>query len=167
MKKTAIVLASLVLSAQALFAAPPGGGRSAQQIDVKSDELFTDKGNRSATFVGKVVARQGDLTVYADRLTVFYAEKGGEVERIEADGNVRLDQGNRLGTGGHALYDLKEEKVTLTVDPRVQQGEDFVTGKVITYSLSEEKSMVTGGSDSRVRALIHPKGKGKDAGTKP
>jgi len=138
---------------------------SSQPIVIKSKELFTDTTSRTATFSGTVAARQGDLTIYSDRLDVHYAEKGGEVEQVEASGNVRIVQGNRLGTAGRAIYDSKAGKIILTEAPKVYQGKDFVTGKVITYFVAEGKSMVDGGDDSRVQAVIHPAGKRDNGGS--
>lgn len=138
------------------------GGRVDKQIDIKSNELVTDKEKKTATFIGSVVAKQEDLTVYSDKLVIHY-DPNGDVEMIEADGNVRIVQQNKLGTGGHAVYDLKEGKITLTVNPRVQQGEDSVAGEVITYYVDQDRSQATGTPGSRVRAIINPKGKAKSA----
>lgn len=165
MVKTIALLLLMLLSlpSPALPAASPAkkGSRVDKQIDIKSNELLTDKANKTATFVGNVVARQEDLTVYGDRLVIHYDENGA-VERIEVDGNVRIVQANRLGTGGHALYDLKEGKITLTGNPRVQQGEDSVVGEVITYFVDQERSQATSAPGGRVRAIINPKGKARN-----
>lgn len=144
-----------------------GAGRGDQPIQIKSNELFTDSAAGTATFVGKVVARQGDITIYSDRLVIFYAEKKKEVDKVEAFGNVRIVQENRLGVANHALYENKAGKITLDGNPKVYQGDDVVTGKVITYLVNEQKSMVTGGPNERVEAVIHPKGKDRNGGTKP
>ncbi len=144
-----------------------GKGREDQPIQIKSNELLSDSAARTATFIGKVVARQGDITIYSDRLVISYSEKGKEVDKVEAFGNVRIVQGNRLGLAGHALYENKTGKITLDGNPKVYQGDDVVTGKVITYLVNEQKSVVTGGPNERVEAVIHPQSKDKDGGTKP
>jgi lipopolysaccharide export system protein LptA len=103
------------------------------------------------------VAKQGDVTIFCDRMTVYYGAVQGEVDKIEADGNVRIVQENRTGVGAHAVYDSKEGKVVLTGgSPRVMQGSDTVSGEVITYYIDDERSSVSGG---RVEATIHPKSK--------
>lgn len=140
--------------------------RGGQPITIKSNELSSDSKSRTATFSGNVTARQGDLTIYADRLTVFYGAAGGEVEKVEASGNVRVVQGDRLATAREGVYLNKEQKIVLTGSPKVFQGENAVSGKVITYYVNEQKSVVTGGADARVEAVIHPKEKGKDDGKK-
>lgn len=160
-----IIIASLAF-AGGLFAAEGGGERINQPIQIKSNELATDSARRTATFTGKVSARQGDVTIYCDRLVIYYSDKEKEVDKVEAFGNVRIVQGNRLGQAGHAVYENKAGKIILDEKPKVYQGEDLVTGKVITYYLDTQRSEVLGGPGERVDAVIHPKGKGKDGDEK-
>jgi len=158
-----------ILLARIAFGSPgaaPLLERNENPIHIKSDQLLTDTKNRTATFSGKVTARQGDLALYADRMVVHYAAEGGDVERVECSGNIRIVQKNRIGTAGNAVYDNKEGKIVLTVKPKVYQGEDMISGSEITYYLADQKSIVTGTPNARVEAVIHPKGK-KDAGTAP
>jgi lipopolysaccharide export system protein LptA len=157
----ALFLATVPLMTQA------AGERSSQPIQIKSDSLLTDSVARNATFTGKVTARQGDVTIYADKLVVTYSDKANEVERVEAFGNVRISQGDRMAHAGHASYDSKGGKIVLDTDPKVFQGNDVVTGKIITYFVDEQRSEVTGGPEGRVEAVIHPREKGKDGAAKP
>jgi lipopolysaccharide export system protein LptA len=136
--------------------------RNDTPIFIKSDQLLTDTKNRTATFSGKVTARQGDLALFADRMVVHYAAEGGNMERVECAGKVRVIQKNRTGSAGNAVYDNRLGKIVLTVNPVVHQGEDMVSGSEITYYLADQKSVVTGTSTTRVEAVIHPKGKRDD-----
>lgn len=131
--------------------------RSAKPINIKADELKADNKGKTAIFTGRVVARQEDVTIYSEKLIIYYGENQEQVDKIEAIGSVRILQTNRVGTGGHALYENKEGKITLSVNPKVTQEKDSVTGKVIVYYLDEDRSVVTGGENARVEAVIHPK----------
>jgi lipopolysaccharide export system protein LptA len=131
--------------------------RSSKPINVKADELKADNKAKTAIFTGRVVARQEDVTIYSDKLIIYYGENQEQVDKIEASGSVRILQTNRIGTGGHALYESKEGKITLTINPKVAQDKDSVTGKVIVYYLDEDRSVVTSGEKARVEAVIHPK----------
>ncbi|RII26584.1 MAG: lipopolysaccharide transport periplasmic protein LptA [Geobacter sp.] len=162
------VLLCVIVVTGVLAAGDPMSRRNDQPIKIKSNELFTDNAAGTATFVGKVVARQGDLVIYSDRLIVHYADKDKEVDRVEAFGNVRIVQENRRGEADHAVYERQLAKITLDGGkPKVSQGEDTVTGEVITYFLNDEKSVATGGKTGRVEATIQPKSKGRNVGTKP
>jgi len=154
-----LILLALVPAA---FAAPVAGS---EPLKVKSDRLTADNEKKTAIFEGKVVARQGDLTLYSDRLVVSYSGAGRELSQVEAFGNVRILQGNRQATGAHAVYDPKGARIILDGSPKVVVGDDVISGKVITYFVNEQRSVVTGGPKERVEAVIHPGG--KDAGAKP
>jgi len=131
--------------------------RSSKPINIKADELKADNKGKTAIFTGRVVARQEDVTIYSEKLIIYYGENEEQVDKIEAIGSVRILQTNRVGTGGHALYENKLGKITLSVNPKVTQDKDSVTGKVIVYYLDEDRSVVTGGENARVEAVIHPK----------
>lgn len=155
-----VCLVLLALAPSALAA--PAASR--EPLKIKSDTLHADNDKKSATFEGKVVARQGDMTLYADRLVISYSGSGHDLSRVEAFGNVRILQGDRQATGAHADYDPKAAKIVLDGSPKVVQGDDVITGKVITYFVNEQRSVVTSGPNQRVEAVFHP-GE-KDGGAK-
>lgn len=160
-----LVLVLLLFGVATTFSAPqPAGGtaaarkdRSSKPITIKADDLKADNKGKTAIFIGRVVARQEDVTIYSDKLIIYYGDGQDEVDKIEAIGSVRILQTNRVGTGGHALYENRDGKITLTINPKVTQDKDSVTGKVIIYYLDEERSEVTSGDNARVEAVIHPK----------
>jgi len=161
MKLSATVVSALILSVLAAFAAhaapEPHRGTSNLPITIKSNDLAADNKGKTAVFSGKVVAKQGDVTIFCDKMTVYYGNTKGDVDKIEADGNVRIVQENRTGLASHALYESTQGKFTLTGgSPKVMQGADTLTGEIITYFIDDERSNVTGG---RVEAVIHPKPK--------
>lgn len=160
--KLLFVIGLLGISAVAWGTAPQQPGtlrkdRSKKPINIKADKLQADNKAKKALFTGRVVSKQDDVTIYSDRLEIFYGEGKDEVEKIIATGNVRIIQTNRVGTGGQAVYESKEGKVTLTINPKVTQDRDSVTGKVIIYYLDEDRSEVQGGENVRVEAVIVPK----------
>lgn len=158
-------LAFLILLITGVSGWAAGSNRSGQfdgnqPIQITSDRLKADDNARQMTFIGNVVARQGDVTIYADHLKVFYGREDREIDRIEAAGDVRVVQNNRVATGQKGVYYRKEGRIVLTGSPAVHQGEDFIKGDAITVFLNEEKSIVTGDGDTRVKAVFSPQ-KGK------
>lgn len=142
--------------------------RSALPITVKSNDMTADNKGKTAIFSGKVVAKQGDITIFSNKLVVSYAEKDNDVEKVEAFGSVRIVQLNRTGFADQAVYDSRNGRIVLTGSPRVVQGGDSISGKVITYYVDDEKSEVTSGGDpkARVEAVINPPVRNKDAGSR-
>lgn len=146
---------TLALPAFAELKSPPG--RASEPVKIKSDTLTADNNKKSATFTGNVIARQGDLTIFSDKLVVTYSEESSEMGSAEATGNVRLTQGERRAEADHAVYDAQKGVILLDGNPKVFQGNDRISGKTITYYLDQEKSEVSSGTGSRVEAVIHPK----------
>ena len=154
------------VAAQSTPASGTSKNRSSLPITVKSNEMNADNTAKTAVFFGKVVAKQGEVTIFSDKLIVSYAEKGGDVEKIEAFGNVRIVQLNRTGFSDQAVYESSSGRIVMTGSPRVVQGDDSIRGKVITYYVDDEKSYVTSDGDpkARVEAVINPAARKKDAG---
>jgi lipopolysaccharide export system protein LptA len=142
--------------------------RSDLPITVKSNEMTTDNKAKTAIFSGKVVAKQGDVTIFSDKLVVSYSDKKGDVEKVEAFGSVRIVQQNRTGFADQAVYESSNGRIVLSGSPRIEQGSNSVRGKVITYYVDDDKSDVSSGGDpkARVEAVINPPARESDAGSR-
>ncbi len=156
-----MLLAFTLFGGAAALAEPVAGGgySNDQPIQISSDRLEGDDAKGLVTFLGNVIATQGTISIYAEKLTVIYVPKGREIDRVEAEQGVRIVQGDRVATGQKAVFFNREGKVVLTGNPKVHEGADFVEGEEITVLLNEEKSIVKGGGTSRVNAIFHPQGK--------
>lgn len=116
-------------------------------IVITSQRLTSDNKTGTAVFEGSVVAQTSDMTLYADKMTVFYEEKKGDVTRIDAEGNVRLLKEKWVITSMKATYFSDTEKVIFTGEPRAAEGENVVTGSTMTYFMAEDRFTV---EDSKV-----------------
>jgi len=138
---------------------PGGTGRSEKPLRVTSQQLEADHKNGVITFIGNVIARQGEMIIHADQAQVFYLKKdeGNEIKEIVAIGNVKFQEGDRVATGQKAIFYNDQQKVILTGQPKVWQGKDMVSGDKITVFLNEDKSIVEGGPGQRVEVILYPK----------
>jgi lipopolysaccharide export system protein LptA len=89
-----------------------------QPIQIQSDRLDAYQEKRVVIFSGNAVATQGDRTIKADRLLIYYKNRPGspekkdtsdigatgDLERLEAQGRVTITETNRLVTGDHAVF---------------------------------------------------------------
>lgn len=127
-------------------------------IEITADKLSADSVRESVTFEGNVVAVQGDVTMYAERVFAEYARDVRAIDKITAEGNVRVVHRGREARAARAvLYNL-EQKIVLTGGADLVQGENTLKGDTVTIYLRENRSVVTGGEGGRVRAVIHPQG---------
>ena len=163
--RTRFAIAMLLLSVAA-FGAPaqdlkalPAPEPGSRPIDVSADRLNADNARDSVTFEGNVVARQGDVTMYANRLSAAYDPRTNAIERIEAEGDVRFVQGDRIARAPRATFHNLEQRVVLSGGATLQQGENTLQGDSVTIFLRENRAVVTGSEEGgRVRAVINPKG---------
>lgn len=111
-------------------------------ITVTSETLTSDNKAHTALFERNVIAKTTDMTIYADRMLVYYKENTGEVTKIEASGNVKLYKNTRLITSHNATYYAVEDKVVFTGEPRAVDGENIIIGSTMTYYIAEDRSHV-------------------------
>ncbi len=134
-----------------------GGPGAKKPITVTSQKMEAHAKEGWVLFIGKVRAVQGDLTLYTDRLQVFIARKGGKVERILAQGHVKVERGDKVILSDRAEYRLKDGVVEFTGHPKAWEGKNLVLGEKMLYYPKEDKSVVVGGK-GRVNAVIYPEG---------
>ncbi len=112
---------------------------SSQPIRIKSDGLEWDYKGHVVTFKGNVIANQEDVTLYSDRLVVYYNEATSELTQIVAEGAVRIVQLDRRATGEKAVFSNAERKIVLTGNPVIRQGKNVVIGDMITIFIDEDR----------------------------
>jgi lipopolysaccharide export system protein LptA len=127
-------------------------------IEITADSLNADSAADSVTFEGNVVATQADVTLYADRLRAEYSRETRNIEKITAEGNVRAVQAGKEARAARGVFYNLEQRIVLTGGAELEQGENTLKGETVTIYLRENRSVVTGGKDGRVRAVLHPKG---------
>ena len=169
-----LLLTSALLLTSPLLAAEKGT-ESDQPISIEANRMVSQENQNSVIFLGKVDARQGTLTIRAEEMTVFYSEEKekaakqegdkptNKVEKLICKNNVKISQGDWLGTGERMDYFAQERKAVLSGNAKAWQGQNMVTGKTITYFLNEKRTVVEQDESvkSRVRAVIHPESKKK------
>ena len=168
---SALALA-LLLAVSAASAAPEDAaqGPAAERVVITSDRLLADMQGREAEFVGSVRAVQGDTTLTAERLKVFYARRedgaptapaegagpeGASIERIEAHGRVVIHFGDRVAEGEHAVYTAADRILVITGDgARITSGPNTVSGGRIVMDRDDDRLTVEKETGGRVEAVF-------------
>lgn len=136
-------------------------------IDITSDTVEADQKRNTATFKGNVVAKQEDVTLYANTLVVIYDPDTKKLKQIVATGNVKVVQLDRRATGQKATFDQDTNKVVLDGDAVVREGTNVIRGERITFYVEEERSVVEPGKGGRVSTSITPPPKEEGEERKP
>jgi lipopolysaccharide export system protein LptA len=123
-----------------------------------------------------VLVVKGDMDLHADRVEVVLTQPsqtdashpalgggGGpdmlsedNIERIVAEGRVKVVQGKKTATADHAVYHRADETVVLTGHPETWEEGVRIQGSKITILLKEGRSIV---EESRV--VIYPEAGGE------
>jgi lipopolysaccharide export system protein LptA len=143
-----------------------------QPVNIKADTLEVRDKNKIATFSGNVHLVQGDTVLDCNVLVVFYDQEGtgaptvksatpgpsgsSQIRRMEAKGSVVVTQKDQTATGDSAIYDLKDNTVTLVAPPggrvTVTQGPNVMSGPKLIVNLTTNVSHFEGG----VSGLLTP-----------
>lgn len=144
-------------------------------IHIEADRMESNSSKNMVAFTGNVEAKQGDLVINAERMTVYYREPTGKkkfssgnsqkIEKIVADGNVGIARGEMSAAGDRAEFRASDNKVKLIGNTRVWQGNNLVTGNMIDIDLETGTSIVERSREKgeRVKGIFYP-GSGDNSG---
>ncbi|MCE5281252.1 MAG: lipopolysaccharide transport periplasmic protein LptA [Deltaproteobacteria bacterium] len=142
-----------------------------EPIQIVSDRLDAYHEKRMVVFSGNAVATQGERTIKADTLTIYYKEEDnqkkstgrtvgdaevGNLERVEAKGHVTITEPNRIVTGDDAVFEQDIQKITMTGNAVLREGANVVRGDKVTVFLNENRGVVESAQNRRVTATIYP-----------
>lgn len=161
-----IVLTTLIFSGKEAYCAENSANTP---IHVEADRMESIQKDNAVLFTGNVEAKQGELVINSDRMTVYYPDskekrKSGEqsqkIKKLVAAGNVEIQNEGWIATGDNVEYFESERKALLTGNTKVWQDNNMVTGERIWLYLDEGKSIVERGSKNgeRVKAFFYPGG---------
>ncbi len=138
-------------------------------ISIAADHMSSIEKTDSVVFTGAVDARQADVRIRSDKMTVYYnssAKKNTaaapvtrKVEKMICVGNVKITQKEWLGTSKRAIYLAKLRQFVLIGNAKAWQGQNMVSGDKIIYYLDEGRSEVV--ADDRTHGTF-----GADEGKK-
>ncbi|MBI5058098.1 MAG: hypothetical protein HZB61_15920 [Nitrospirae bacterium] len=113
-------------------------------VVITSQTLTADSKSNTAVFEGSVVAKTNDITIYSDKMTVFYNNTESKINRIEASGNVRVIKKERAIFSDEAVYLEEEKKIIFKGNPKAVEGENIITGTEIIFFLKDDRAVVEG-----------------------
>jgi lipopolysaccharide export system protein LptA len=144
-------------------------------IQIEADRMESVQEKNVIIFSGNVEAKQDDLIIHADQMTVDYiksqtADSAGasgkqpatenqqKINKIIAKGNVKIVQSDWVAVGESMDYIEYDRKVILSGNAKAWQGKNMVAGETIILYLDEGKSIVerSDKEGERVKALIYP-----------
>lgn len=124
---------------------PDAGGDSlkgqifgeSKPIDITSDSLKVFHKDHYALFTGHVVADRKDWKLHCDELRTEYDARG-LVDRLICNGKVLVLMGQKEARGDKAVFDNKNEIITITGNPSLKDGEDQMAGEIVMFNLADD-----------------------------
>lgn len=142
---TIAVLASPALGQEAASALK--GHNSNAPVDVAADRIEVQDRADRAIFSGNVVARQGELTLSAARVTLAYSNPGElQIDRIDASGGVTVTSPSETARGRYAIYDIEDRLITVIGDVTLVRGDSHVNGGRLVIDLATGRAVMDGGA---------------------
>jgi lipopolysaccharide export system protein LptA len=126
-------------------------------VKITSKSMEADNKRNMVTFKGNVVVKQEDIVIFSDIMKVSYEPKGG-INKVEASGNVKMSQENRVATGKKLVFFNPEQKIVMTGNPKIWQGDNLISCEKVTVLLEDDKIVFEGKVDS----IIYPKSMQED-----
>lgn len=110
-----------------------------QPIEIEANILTLEQDKSLAIFEGHVLAVQGELSLKADKVRVYYAAQGSTNEQsirlIEADGDVIIASPRETATGDEGRYDVAGETMQLTGDVVLTRDGNILKGDQLDIDL--------------------------------
>lgn len=167
-----------------LSGAAPGQGQGKQSpVRITSDKMVYNQAENAVVFLGNVHGTQDDMAIWATKATAYIAQKpkeqkgqkqgdkpadkagdfGDKIDRIVAEGNVRLVVGKNEGACGMLTFYVNDGVLRMDQNPILREGQNTVRGDVIKFYINENRSEVLSGTQRRVEAIFYnsPKQEGK------
>lgn len=90
-------------------------GSSDKPIEVSAENgIEWRRDAKSYTARGNAIASQGDSQILADSLTAYYGAGDNSIDRLVAEGHVRIQTSTQTATGDKADYDTTKKLLVMT-----------------------------------------------------
>jgi lipopolysaccharide export system protein LptA len=121
-------------------------------------------------FSGNAIVKQADWVLKTDRLTLYYKKEtekkdksgtkelgaAGDLEKIEASGNVIVTQKMKVATSDEAVYLQDSGQIIMTGNPVIRERKNTIKGCKVTIYLNEDRGLVEKCEGKKVSMEIHP-----------
>jgi len=132
--------------------------REGGPVAIRADalEAHDREGARTIRFHGDVRVRQGGLTLRAGELQALYPPQGRKPDRLLAQDDVVIREGEREARCQRADYRPSERSVTCEGDARLRDGADRLFGEKIAFDFGARQVRVSGDTRLVVQGRARP-----------
>lgn len=143
-------------------------------VNVTSDRLSYVDSERKAVFSGHVIVKSEETTIDSDTVQVFLlprknqadTQSASQLDHIDAQGDIRIQQGVRKAAGTRLVYTASDEKMVLTGTPNqrpsifdAERGQ--ISGDSLTFFTHDGRVLVGSGETSQTQIPDRTRDAGK------
>lgn len=121
-------------------------------VQVDADTLSVDQDTGQAVFEGNVSVVQGDIRLAANRVFVVYKTDEAGIERLEAEGDVILVNGEDAAEAAKAVYNIDTGDIEMTGNVLLMRGQNAVRAQQMNINLNDGTATMSG----RVTTVLNP-----------
>ena len=97
--------------------------------------------------------------IESERADFYLMEKTSELDRLYAQGNVRIAHEKKKGTGKQALFYSRDKKLVLEGSSKLTEpGKADIVGRVLTLFLEDGRILIDGAEDGRAKTTLQMQG---------
>lgn len=147
-----------ILSSQgtrSVFVVKPQEDKEEEQIEVQADTMGFNPDQAQIYYEKKCSLKVRDVLLTADAIILHLNKDDGEMLFINANSNVVIQQGSYDARGKEAIYDVKQETITLTGQPVLTDKDQGKTeGDKLTFNLADGRIFVENKDRKRSKTAI-------------
>lgn len=174
--------ACALIAHDAVFAAPTNsqsqsgfGTSSREPIQIDADSLEVLDQEQRAIYQGNVIVKQGQTTMKAAKVVVYYDRRGTTplgakaaaapktdsnentaLRKVEAEGGVAVFSQDQVATGDRAVYDRTTDIVTMTGNVTLSKGKNVTRGQRLVFNVGTGVATMAAGAGGRVSSSFAP-----------
>jgi lipopolysaccharide export system protein LptA len=126
-----------------------------ERIEMGGEKMNLNAKDNLLTYEQNCWLKAQNIDLKSQSLFAYLREKQGEIQKIEAKGNVIITEESREGRGTQALYDLEKETIVLTGNPTlIDKEKGVIEGDKLTFYLGDGKILVENKNRERSVTVI-------------
>lgn len=115
-------------------------------LDITSQKVIIYRDKEEINFINKVIAKQDNFTLKADKMVVKYFKNKNnktEIKNITATNNVKFTTDDIVATGDNGYYNTKNNTITLKNNVKiVENGITLVADEFKYFTLTGETKII-------------------------
>ncbi len=114
-------------------------------VEVTAENLEVNQTDGTATFVGDVLVKQGEMRLSAGKIRVIYDATGKEIDRLVASGQVLIVNATDAAEAAEAVYTIASGEVVMQGNVLMTQGQTAIKGEKLVINLKTGTGRMEGG----------------------